>query len=240
MRRVLVTRPEPAASRTAKRLAALGFEPVVLPLTEIAPLDPGEWPKDVANFDVVAITSANAVRHAPAGLLKQLEHLPAYAVGERTGEAAQAAGLSVSDASAGDAAALAARLKQAVSPGGRVLLLCGRVRRETLERALGQAGIVVAPIETYDTVKATLPDRELPVRLGNAPIDAVLLYSAVAAEVFAALLADPLAAPFFAQSTCFAISGRVAEVLPSQMRERARVAREPTEEAMLSMQTDGA
>jgi uroporphyrinogen-III synthase len=107
-------------------------------------------------------------------------------------------------------------------------------------RALGQAGISVVPVETYDTVRATLPDRELPVRLGNAPIDAVLLYSAVAAEVFAALLADPLAAPFFAQSTCFAISGRVAEVLPSQMRERARVAREPTEEAMLSMLTDGA
>ena len=35
MKRVLVTRPEPGASRTAARLEADGFAPIVLPLTEI-------------------------------------------------------------------------------------------------------------------------------------------------------------------------------------------------------------
>ncbi|MGB5801993.1 MAG: hypothetical protein WBG88_17980, partial [Mesorhizobium sp.] len=37
-RRVLVTRPEPGAAGTAKRLAALGFEPVLLPLTQTVAL----------------------------------------------------------------------------------------------------------------------------------------------------------------------------------------------------------
>ncbi|RVD11473.1 uroporphyrinogen-III synthase, partial [Mesorhizobium sp. M7A.F.Ca.ET.027.02.1.1] len=34
MLRVLVTRPEPGASRTAHRLEEAGFQPVLLPLTE--------------------------------------------------------------------------------------------------------------------------------------------------------------------------------------------------------------
>ncbi|TIT17702.1 MAG: uroporphyrinogen-III synthase, partial [Mesorhizobium sp.] len=38
MLRVLVTRPEPGASRTARRLADAGFQPILLPLTETVAL----------------------------------------------------------------------------------------------------------------------------------------------------------------------------------------------------------
>ena len=38
--RVLVTRPEPGASRTATRLRAAGHVPVVLPLSEVRPAPP--------------------------------------------------------------------------------------------------------------------------------------------------------------------------------------------------------
>ncbi|TIX52492.1 MAG: uroporphyrinogen-III synthase, partial [Mesorhizobium sp.] len=38
MVRVLVTRPEPGASRTAQRLLDQGFQPILLPLTETVAL----------------------------------------------------------------------------------------------------------------------------------------------------------------------------------------------------------
>jgi len=83
--RVLITRPEPGAVQTAKRLRALGWKPVCLPLTEISPL-PAELPAG-CKFDAVAIPSANAIRHARPALLRALAGLPVFAVGQRTAEA---------------------------------------------------------------------------------------------------------------------------------------------------------
>ena len=70
-KRVLVTRPEPGASETARRLEELGFVPIKLPLQEIFALPVGT---DAirSKIGAVAVTSANAIRHAPRGLLARL------------------------------------------------------------------------------------------------------------------------------------------------------------------------
>src|SRR3954468_16736309 len=77
--RVLVTRPQPGASRTMRRLRELGFEPLLLPLTETVGLPVGA---DAASDNAVAVaaTSANAVRHAPKELIGALAALPCHAV----------------------------------------------------------------------------------------------------------------------------------------------------------------
>ncbi|WP_309085064.1 uroporphyrinogen-III synthase [Chelativorans sp.] len=234
MRRVLVTRPEPGASITAAKLLQLGFEPVVLPLTRIVALPLTEWPPP-RTFGAAAVTSANAIRHAPAGLLKELAHLPVYAVGETTGEVARKAGLRVAVSQAGDAEHLAQRIAEAAAPGTRILLLCGRLRRDRLEQDLAGAGFGVVPLETYDTVKVPLAEGELHDAVSGAPIDAVLLYSAVAAELFANLATRGPVAPLLESANYFVISERVARVLPKAIAGRAHIAREPTEEAVLSM-----
>lgn len=231
--RVLVTRPEPAASRTARILAERGFEPVLLPLTRTVPVELKEWPGE-NNFAAVAVTSANAVRHAPLAFLEGIADLPVFAVGERTGAVATAAGLEVVDAEAGDAARLVRRIAEALAPGARVLVLCGRVRRDTLEVGLAQAGLHAVMVETYDTIPLWRSEPEVAALLGKAPIDAVLLYSAFAAEVFGRIAGCKV----FANTTYFAISERVAAVLPEAARDRSRVAREPTEEAILSLLSD--
>src|SRR5687767_7485784 len=89
-RRVLVTRPEPGASETAQRLEALDFMPLKLPLHEIKPLsvNAAVIPTRVA---AVAVTSANAIRHAPGELLERLLSVPCFAVGEATATTARAA-----------------------------------------------------------------------------------------------------------------------------------------------------
>src|SRR6478736_3745261 len=93
MLRVLVTRPEPGASRTARRLQQAGFQPVLLPLTKTValPAEVGLVPDDVL---AVAVTSANAVRHAPKEVIEALAALPCHAVGPRTAEATRKMGFS--------------------------------------------------------------------------------------------------------------------------------------------------
>ena len=58
---VLVTRPLPAATRTADRLRVQGYVPLLLPLTEIVPLNP-TVPE--GTFNAFVATSANALVHA--------------------------------------------------------------------------------------------------------------------------------------------------------------------------------
>jgi uroporphyrinogen-III synthase len=63
-----------------------------LPLFEIEPVS---WtPPDLADFDGLLVTSTNAIRQAGAGL-DRLRHLPVYAVGPATAEAAEKAGFEV-------------------------------------------------------------------------------------------------------------------------------------------------
>ncbi|WP_034658148.1 uroporphyrinogen-III synthase [Chelativorans sp. J32] len=226
--RVLVTRPEPGATRTARKLAALGFEPVLLPLTRIEPLPLDALP-DLEKFSAVAIPSANAVRHLPPAFLKQISHLPAFAVGERTGQVAAEAGLSVSDSSAGDAQRLAGRIIDTVASGSHILYLCGRVRRNILESRLTAAGLPVTAVETYDTMPLPISNDEFRDATANRPIDSVLVYSAFAAEVLSPFVSLLKTALFIA------ISERVAQKLPDIAGMRVLAAREPTEEAMLSM-----
>ncbi|TIU99050.1 MAG: uroporphyrinogen-III synthase, partial [Mesorhizobium sp.] len=91
MVRVLATRPEPGASRTAQRLLDQGFQPILLPLTETVAL-PVDADGVANNAVAVAVTSANAVRHAPKEIIAALAGLPCHPVGKRTAEAAHTAG----------------------------------------------------------------------------------------------------------------------------------------------------
>lgn len=87
--RVLILRPEPGNAATARAVAAMGNEPVCVPLFDIVPV---AWsPPDPAAFDAVAMTSANAARLGGPGL-RNYRHLPLFAVGEATAKAAREAG----------------------------------------------------------------------------------------------------------------------------------------------------
>ncbi|WP_265517728.1 uroporphyrinogen-III synthase [Nitratireductor luteus] len=232
MARVLVTRPEPGASETAARLEALGHQPLVLPLTEIRAL-PADAP-DLSGFDAVAITSANAVRHAPEELLSRLSGLPAFAVGPRTAQRAREAGLHVMPEHRGDAAALARLVAEKVSRGSGIVVLCGRVRRDALEAGLSAAGLRSLVVETYDTLAKPLSEADVERLLGDASPDFVLVHSRFAASLLVqnASIGRRLTARFIC------ISQRVAGALGRFPRETCLVAPAPTDEAMLSLIDD--
>ena len=118
--RLVVTRPEPDASRTAALLRARGHTVDVAPLLRlelIAEADLGAGP-----WGGIVITSANALRAIAAHPRKaELLALPLFAVGRRSADAAQAAGFAEVLSADGDATDLA-RLVAARADRGRPLL----------------------------------------------------------------------------------------------------------------------
>jgi uroporphyrinogen-III synthase len=230
--RVLITRPEPGAARTAKRLQALGFKPVCLPLTEIRPTF-AELPAG-NDFDAVAFPSANAVRHARPALLRAVASLPAFAVGRATAEAAADAGFESPTIGPGYGEGLATLMTSRLARGTRVAYLCGHVRTRGFEETLRAAGIEVTPVEVYDTVMLDYSDEELRAVLGNEAFDTVLLYSRVAVRAFLKLTDRSVMLPSLDRAALICMSERVAEPLSSFGGERIRIAAEPDEEAMLA------
>ncbi|TWG97992.1 uroporphyrinogen-III synthase [Mesorhizobium sp. J18] len=235
MRRILVTRPEPGASDTARRLEAAGFEPVKLPLTRIEAIVPERIP-DPSDYDVVAVTSANALHHAGTALIGSMAGRRCYAVGTRTAEAASRAGLAVQVAGHGDAETLAKAIVTA-EPGGRIAYLCGRVRRDSFERILGENGLRVEAIETYDTLPVDYPSEALSVATDGNPIWGALVYSVAGALGLRELVAAHKADPVFARMRFFCISRRVADALARNGQGPVHIAERPAEEAMLRLLT---
>lgn len=232
MARVLVTRPEPGASRTARRLEAQGHQPVVLPLTETVSL-----PLDIPTASraaAVAVTSANAVRHAPTKLIAALAALPCHAVGKRTADACRAAGFGVVVEGPGDADGLAAAMARGLA-GKEIVYLCGRTRFPAFEARLAAAGVTVRPAETYETVEQAYDDADILARLSNGPVGYALLYSAKAATAVAGLAKRPNLRELLEPTEFLAISGRVADALRGTAGEKVRVAARPDEDALLAL-----
>jgi len=233
MLRVLVTRPEPGASRTARRLEHIGFQPILLPLTETValPADAGLVPDDAA---AVAVTSANAVRHAPKEVIAALADLPCHAVGARTAEAARKMGFSCVIEGSGDAEALADSIA-ATLPGKAIAYLCGRVRFPVFEQRLKEAGVQVRAVETYDTLPVRHSDDTVLALLSGQPVDAVLLYSAKAAAAMQVLTKRPALQEAFEKTLFFALSARIAAAFDGGAGTAIRIAAQPDEEALLAL-----
>ena len=167
--RVLVTRPEPAASRTAARLRALGHEVVVAPLLVPRAV---EWSLPPGDWQALAFTSSSGPAFGGEGLCA-LTHLPTYAVGDATAAAARDAGFTAVRSARGDASAV---FSLAASDGiERLLHLAGRDR----SAASVPAGLTVGVVAVYAADFAP----QLPAFEG----DVVLLYSARTAAHFATL-----------------------------------------------------
>lgn len=230
MTRVLVTRPKADAVRTAARLRAAGHEPLVLPLTEIRPVTVAgaSW----EGFDAIALTSANAVRMAPAARLKRIVGLSCFVVGESTAAAARSAGFGAVTVADGEAESLAALVAAGTRTAARILYLCGKVRRAAFEQAVSASGRTVEMVETYDTVRYRPPVPDVLGVLGDRPLDAALVYSPLSGEALADLVDEPDLAPLFRETVFLCISARAA----AAFRDRPmRVATRPDEDALFDL-----
>jgi uroporphyrinogen-III synthase len=118
--RLLLTRPQDDAERTAMALRARGHDVVVAPLLQIeiladADLGAGPWA-------AILLTSANAVRAIAAHRRRnELRDLPVFTVGKNTAQAMREVGFTAVDSADGNVADLAKLAAGRMTSGARLL-----------------------------------------------------------------------------------------------------------------------
>jgi uroporphyrinogen-III synthase len=232
--RLMVTRPEPDAERTAARLRSHGHTVIVAPLVRIevnadARIGGGPWA-------AILTTSANAAsaiaRHRR---LPELGRLPVFAVGDRSAEAMRAVGFGDVTSAEGDAGDLARLVAARIKPEAPLLYLAGLDRSGDLAGALGRRGFAIHTVAVYRAVLAAdFPHAA--VEAFARGVDGVLHFSRRSAEAYvtaargAGLLDDALRRPIH-----FCLSAQIAEPLAPAGGRDIRTAPAPTETALLAL-----
>jgi len=179
--KIWVTRSAPGAEATAARLRDLGHEPIVAPVLVVSPLDVR---LDLSGVDVLAFTSANAVRAYAA--LTPRRDLPVWTVGVSTAQAARKAGFERVTSSDGDVADLGVRLAADLSRGAVVKHPCALELAGDLASPLAAVGVTLRPAPIYQTVVAAVDGA---IRAALASAEIVLLHSPKGARALNRLLA---------------------------------------------------
>ena len=230
--RLLLTRPEPDAQRTAAVLRARGHQAVIAPLLRIeAQIDVqiGEGP-----WGAILVTSANA---GPAIAFHEraprLRSLPVFAVGRRSAQTMAAAGFGDVKHSDGDVSDLVGFVAAQLMPDTPLLYLAGEERSGDLAGELRGRGFAVETAVVYRAIATA----HLPPEASELLADqsGVLHFSRRSAEAFldAAQAMNVLAAALRAIHYC--LSPRVAEPLMRAGAADVRVAQEPSETALIAL-----
>jgi uroporphyrinogen-III synthase len=232
--RLLLTRPERDAQRTAAALRARGHTVVIAPLMRIeavsdARIGAGPWA-------AILITSANAA-HAIAAheRLQELSEVPVFAVGERSAQAMRAAGFADVTSADGSVRELARLVAERMTPGASLLYLAGKERSGDLAGDLrAQKNFAVHTAVVYRAVAATI----LPAAAADAlasGVEGVLHFSRRSAEAYvnAARGAGMLASAL--RPAHFCLSAQIAEPLARAGAAFIRIAPRPLEAALLEL-----
>lgn len=232
--RLLVTRPEPDASREAKLLSERGHEAMLAPLLSIE--FSSDTPLELDGVQALIATSRNALRAlALHPAREQACRLPLLAVGDATAIEARAIGLSDVTVGAGTGVRLAELIIGEFEPeNGALLHLSGDVVAFDLQSALEPKGFTVRRAVLYRAV----PLREFPPDaarlLAAGELDGVILMSPRTARTFAALHAGLGTVTQVKRPVCYCLSEAVAD----EVRGRGfqvRVAAQPREEDILAL-----
>lgn len=238
--RVLVTRPEPAATRTAKRLRDMGHDPVLMPLSIARHLPEAISQTLSTGGTGLVVTSAEALRAVQ--LVETLDTTwktrPLFAVGSATAEDALALGFVDVITGEGDGASLArviSRYRDASPFDDPLVYIAGNPRAPALEQALGNADIPFRICEGYQIEPIQPPLGEQLRILIDAKPDAVLHYSAESLRRFMALQAIMETPSLMTDIVPYCLSEAIAEKLPAELNVRAKIASDPSEESLLSL-----
>jgi uroporphyrinogen III methyltransferase/synthase len=198
-RRVLVTRSEEQAGELVAALRRAGAEPWMAPMIQLVPVtgtpELASALRDLAAYDLLLFTSANAVRCflASASGGKALAALRAevVCVGPATARAAREQGLAVHlvPQQRFDAEGLLESLHTTVSLAGkRILLPRAQAARSLLPEALRRAGATVDVVAVYRTEPALKDPGALRTRLVRGEMDALTFTSPSTVRHFVACL----------------------------------------------------
>ena len=156
-----VTRAEPDNLATARRLRAMGYGSIVVPVLRTRAID---HDPAAGRPDAIVFTSAHAVRHhrRPEGN----DTVAVFAASEGVARAARSAGYANITSTGDDAGILAGLLAHVLPPGGRLIEFCARRTSPALSHCLSGKGFRVDHVPVYDVVPVD------PAELGGVPFPA--------------------------------------------------------------------
>lgn len=236
--RILVTRAADQARATAIRLAALGHEAVLAPLTALV-LD-REVALPHAGVAALVATSTNAVEALGGRAdLADLRPIPMFVVGARTARAARALGFACVISADGDRTDLVARLTADLAPGPgkppmRLLWLAGRDRTDTFAEDLRARGFVVDVAEVYRAEEGGPLGDDIAADLDAGRIDAIAVYSPRSGNLLLTALLARGFSPSSKRPTIHAISEAAAGAFRAAGWPEVIVASRPDEAALLA------
>jgi uroporphyrinogen-III synthase len=233
--RLIVTRPEPDCSRTARALIRLGHEAILSPMLDIV-LDP-KAPIPNRAYQAALVTSANAVRALAGRAVRPTPvDVPLLAVGDQTALEAKRAGFSAARSAGGALDDLVALAGAELSPeAGPLLYAAGEERSGDLGERLQELGFNVETVVVYRAeVRTRLAGvAEDALRAGSA--DGVLFYSRRSAAAFALALRGSGLAPLAEHVACFCLSAATAEALSRMTAGKILVAERPDQIALFAL-----
>ncbi|WP_457089062.1 uroporphyrinogen-III synthase [Microvirga sp. P5_D2] len=225
--RVLVTRSPDDAERTAARLAALGHEALIAPVTRIVPTGDAA---PAESHDALIVTSAHAVE----ALASMDKSRLVFAVGERTADVVRGAGFTSVIVGEGDAVSLSRLIREQLPPGQTLLHVTGRHHKEEPAASLNAASFRVLSWEAYEAKALDrLPD-DAAEALRSGKIGAALHYSRRSADLLIRLTEEAGLASALEACSHFCLSADVAAAFDG-MQAPLLVSKEPTEEALLGL-----
>jgi uroporphyrinogen-III synthase len=232
--RLLVTRPEPDAARTAASLQHRGHQVLTAPLLRMEVLTDARF--GIGPWAGVLVSSANALRAiADHRHREELIALPLLAVGRHTAQAARDIGFENVRSADGDARALAAlAIDTFRNATAEVLYLAGEDQAADLSGALRNRGIRARTAVVYAMRRVKAFSEPVIDALAEGRIDGVLHYSRRTADTYlfcaeAAGLRRAALAPVH-----YCLSREIAEPLKGG-GVTVRIALQPEETALLRM-----
>jgi uroporphyrinogen-III synthase len=228
LKRVLITRPEPGATQTAARVAALGFFPIVAPVLSIT-ARAVRLPNRLA---ATVLTSRNALLACSPFMYNR----PVFAVGTATAALASAAGFErVFDAD-GDAGALAVLIANIMSPAEGILFLpTAQGQGIELAASLRHHGFRVLRRVAYRASSVGSLPEIAALHLRQRQVAAAMFFSGETSRHFVSLLRAAGLVGAVRDIEAVSISERAAMALRPLPWRRLSVAPLPNQDAMLAI-----
>lgn len=233
--RLIVTRPEADAWRTARALIRLGHEAILSPMLDIVNDAKAVIPE--RDYQAILLTSSNAVR-ALAGRTARpfAAETPLLAVGDQTALEAKRAGFSGARSAGGALDDLVALAERDLSPAdGALLYATGKDRSGDLAARLETLGFEVESVTFYRAEAREELAGVAKDALTTDAVDGVLFYSRRSAAAFAAALKVAGLAPLAERIACFCLSAAVAEALSGVAAGKVLVAERADQLALFAL-----
>jgi uroporphyrinogen-III synthase len=237
--RVIVTRPRRQGERTATRLAELGHEALLLPLTR--PVHDLKVARDALAMSqgAIAVTSAEAIHALQAiGPLTSADlSRPLFAVGMATASQAEKAGFRSAYHGDGNGVQLADLISDnpALLGGRSLTYLAGSPRADGFETRLTELGIPFETVECYRMEDIEPDEEELRKLLFDRAADAILLYSRHTTERFFSLPFVESHRPIAAGTRLLCLSEAIAAAVPHFLHSNVEIPATPDEESLLTL-----